>query len=675
MHKQVTAFLALMLSTVLVLPGVMAYNVIELGEWVEIDPDGTYDLIQTMDEEMNSTFDDWYYKPDGRYIGPSTTESEARMTRLTHAGDLVTFTQEMTFSSNDIMSGVGDFWARTPVKNDGWTRAWVMLFCLEEDTNYFVNMMGELGFDNSTEAVILIRMYIDPSDTTVFDGNDYYTHDSRLYVRLLAPLKPDERYLFVQVCEYTTEERIGFYVTPTVIPDGRSAINVYDTIANENVETRISTLPLAWSFIMTEGFSDGVKGHKVDLVDGLSFEFYLHIEGSELPERQDNVSILIPFLANCELDWELDLYHNIPVSPPRHYYAWANDTKNYINVRTTEFINANPVSDYWNFLLTLESVSPPAGAEVIFFLYDDAELVPYYGSILGDDIYDDFMSYYPDNASTPLSSLRIYLGDSSESRKLGFSMVHYVDMVDQNGTYLESLAGSQITKGTPKQMTKGLLDYNIIGEGEGAWYESKVYRGIEGYLHIQDQTGEWMEENIPGIDYNPYKSSGEVEWVMNMYRENEAFREAANIVLSHPFEAIAVYTVNGTDGLLWLGGEYAQGEDPDWEDIYDYSTEEDGPLEWLKDFLEWVRTSWVKFRVWMENLVDSIAYYIDLSLAVANLCCVASIGIPGIFFLAGIYFAGDLFIKLVIAPRNTIHRIAGKFGDIVKSFILGRDAK
>lgn len=662
----------LMMGMLGFIPGVMASSVINLGEWIEILPKGNYDEIQEMSVEMNSTYEDWYYKPAGRYIGPTTPESELRFKRITEDDDLVTFTQEMTFSSEDIMSGVGDFWTRTPVKNEGWTRAWVMLFYLTDDTNYFINDMGEIGFD-SDDATVLNQIYIDPADESVNDGDDYFSHDGRTYVRMVAPIKPNERYLFVQVCEYDADERIGFYAASTVIPSGRTAFNIYDTSSNENVETRVSSLPLGWSFIMTEGFSDGVKGHMVELTDGMKFEFHVSIDGSELPEIEDYVQILVPFLSTTELDWKVSLYHNN--LPGAWYIEWANDTKDYIFVRTTQFTNKDSVSDYWDFMLTIESLSPPSGAEAVFFLFDEATKTPYYFSLPGDDYLDLFLSYYPDNASAPVSSLRIYEASQIQSRKLGFSMVHYVDIVDANGTFLESVTSPQITKGKPGVTVNGLLDYNIIGEGAGAWYDSKVYRGVEGYLKLKDDAGVWLAENIPGIENNPNKAEGELAWMMTQYRENDVFREAVNILISHPFESTEVYLLNGTEGLTWLANEYMNDRDPNFWDIYDNQSDQDGPLDWIEEFADWVKTSWVKFKFWLENLVDTISFWIEMTLAVCNLCCVVVIGLPIIIFMTGMYFIGDFTIKMIISPKNMLHRIFNKTGDLIRSFIVGRDSQ
>lgn len=613
------------------LPSVIGEIIEDDTDWVVVAADGDYDEVLNVQNNTKTSFTDWFYKPAGRYVGSMIPQSEFKFSSwLTYSNSIVTVAQEKRFPSEAIMNGASEFYARTPLKNTGYEEGLFYVFKLNETTTYHINGEGELAFSGG--CVQMFKLWVNGSDETIHDNNDYYTKEDRQYLKAIIPIIPEERYLFTFVASFPADcDVIAYYVGANDTEFG--LINHYGG-SPPSSEEFATTAILDWSFIFVQGMGDGVRGLQIYADSWFSLSWGFDVEGSTNgTEVVDYMTIMVPFMTNTTADWTMGItsqkdwgeQYFYSDGPPGGIGPALTDVVDYIMISTDDWNNsARAAGESYD----VATISPQGVIGLITYViyYETSTYIP---TITDSD--DDLEDYYPDGVSLINGYLgtNLYSGDSWKNTEYGFRLMAS-----------EQLTANQYTVGP------SYWGFTFPSESEEGDYYSNVY------LDWIEPKLEWILDNrvyfnylLPGAGNAIVSTAMIGDYVIDKYQTDTVFRESVDKYFINPIKSAVKWV---WDGIQWVSVNLG-----------------------LDDIGDWIHDVWIEFKDWVITLWNHIEEVILLNFWFYTLVAATCLITPSLFLYIGSYFIGVLIIKLVISPTNTIHSIANKYGKIKRSIKNG----
>lgn len=225
LSSKLMPIVAILLVFAMLSPSIMAATMDESEILVDMESahsDEYDELVNISNESTEVNVDTWNPAPTGVWIGGSTKESLFQMGVVTSANSTVHMTWTVKFSASQIMSGVSQFTVRLPLFIDESVTS-IALYILAVDVvqshtlgGAFITYTGD-----ANQRYVYQRRALDPTDTSVMDGNDCFVRENRMYVSVTAPIFPDQIYTFSMSAIYAVDANPTLYISPNdVANDG-----------------------------------------------------------------------------------------------------------------------------------------------------------------------------------------------------------------------------------------------------------------------------------------------------------------------------------------------------------------------------------------------------------------------------------------------------------------------
>ncbi len=319
--KKLLPFYAIALVAILIIPQYVQAEVVTENTTVLNAPsehqDDYDEMVNVANESAKQNHATWNPTYQGVWIGGSTKESLFKLNQVTTEPSVLTLSTEFRFSPYSIMNGVSQFVVRLPIfsSSDDFWYATMQIWKIPESDCYEYEVTTDwlagapegyqtyitTSFTDEDHYLVWNAPYfdlMDPTDTSLFDGNYYWTVDDRMYVMVNAPLIANELYLFVLNVVYKAEARFTLYISPNDVASDSittSYINTYIQTAPDTYvfDSNNFALDLGWSFDMRNGIGGRVVSRDFYLAEDAEIWFHVYVPNSNLIWGYH--SIMIPF--------------------------------------------------------------------------------------------------------------------------------------------------------------------------------------------------------------------------------------------------------------------------------------------------------------------------------------------------------------------------------------------
>jgi len=172
-----------------------------------------------------------------------------------------------------------------------------------------------------------------PGDTTVNDGDDYYTRVNRTYLMCRAPWKADTFYLVVSYVKYDLDKMIEIYWEPDSLDSSgtwnRSTMGVHDEQAPDTYTLSINNynFSLGYSFDFRFGYGQSSYGLNLWVAYNTTFNFYTYVN-PDLVDMNDYLTLIVPLETTTDnVTFETSIYHVDIADPIKSHMEMMAETQ------------------------------------------------------------------------------------------------------------------------------------------------------------------------------------------------------------------------------------------------------------------------------------------------------------------------------------------------------------
>jgi len=335
------------------------------------------EVVNVADDSSIQNSETWDPTYQGIWIGGSTKESLYKISEVTTNTSTFLMTTEIRFSTSQIMQGASEIVIRTPYYGDASDISLytMRIYKLSDYGAYSIEENPSAGWTASYQRISIVfddpdstyMVYsspygFSPADTGVNDGNDYYTVTNRTYIKVKAPILPDQPYLLAFWAVYNEDSRFKVYLSPNDVgSDLIYASNLSRFIKTDVDEYYFDNSDLEIDLGVSFDFRVGL-GNTVTSIDryfeaGESIQFWAYYQ----PYANITYgyhSIMIPFLANTDNN---SAYFEVHVYDSSISEIWNNSGRwfrDYILVSSDTEYNLSSSSafdDYFFISLVVQS--------------------------------------------------------------------------------------------------------------------------------------------------------------------------------------------------------------------------------------------------------------------------------------------------------------------------------
>lgn len=282
-------------------------------------------LVNLADEASVTNPSTWNPTYQGIYMGASTEESlfefnDVTSLSLASVTSKLYVASEMKLSTKDIMNGISEFTVRLPFYIDAYTvAATIYLWSIPSSHCYNITLINSsTGFVWPVFDTPSLVNYVgyQPLDITGTPSSNYsYVVDNRGYIKMVAPIYPNQMYLVFCAVAYIDNGRFRMYwssndnfgdglvntsifryISPTII----DPIHYHYTANAFNADPGIS-------FDMIQGIGGSVVSVKRYYHAGDVIRFYTYCNG--IHDLLGYYWLMIPFItANNTIKCDVDAY-------------------------------------------------------------------------------------------------------------------------------------------------------------------------------------------------------------------------------------------------------------------------------------------------------------------------------------------------------------------------------
>lgn len=336
MTKLYVEIVCLLLIAMLLVPTAQAAVYTEYDLFIDMNPEGSFDLVQNnLDGEETTNYDTWDPKPEGVYYGSWSQESRVRYNEVPDTDFSIALATVCRFGSEVVMSGAARTLVRLPIESDETylIDALLHVYEISEDSDWTFSYDDgpngyagshldylKVNFTDGSRELVYFSEFMLPEDTSPTDENAHFTRTNRMYAFVDAPLKADTYYLFIVYAWYSSDAYVDFYIQPESLTgfDGwnRSTVAHYNEIAPDAYTLDVYDInaSLGWSFDFRNGFGNSAYGANIYMEAGDYVEFASYVDPDTI-DPAHYMTFMFPYVsAISNVSWNVSIYEMRPLS-------------------------------------------------------------------------------------------------------------------------------------------------------------------------------------------------------------------------------------------------------------------------------------------------------------------------------------------------------------------------
>lgn len=269
--KRLLPVIAIIMVCMFILPGyVQAVEYVDKTIQLEVESeyqDEHDEVVNVANESSIQNPDTWDPAPQGIWIGASTRESKFKFDAVASASNTLQVGSAVRFNSTQIMNGVSQYIVRSPISASTLSSLTLDIVRFTGNISYSL----EAPYAPDYDGILIAKITVDLSDTSITTGSDAWTINDRTYVLVNCPLYSGINYAFIWRAVLLTDQSFTIYISGQDIAND----NIMDTkVSYSNAPVPDLLNSLSRTFEVDPGISWDMLVGIGNTIYGRSYYFY-----------------------------------------------------------------------------------------------------------------------------------------------------------------------------------------------------------------------------------------------------------------------------------------------------------------------------------------------------------------------------------------------------------------